>query len=57
MSPESEQSTEEMLHHAKVEIARLRGQLEAMKQTPSWRLTKPLRGLDRLFRNLTAKKS
>jgi hypothetical protein len=44
---DSHQQTAEALHHAQVEIARLRGEIEAMRQSPSWRITKPLRAFKR----------
>jgi hypothetical protein len=45
-----EDELKEQLHHAAVENARLRGELEAMRQSPSWRITRPLRSFKQLFK-------
>lgn len=48
--PDTDKNLPEALHHAVVENARLRGEIEAMKQSPSWRLTKPIRAIKRLLK-------
>jgi hypothetical protein len=48
--PSQEEELKVQLHHAAVENARLRGELEAMRQSPSWRITRPLRAAKRLIK-------
>lgn len=48
--PDTDKKVAEALHHATVENARLRGEIEALKQSPSWRLTKPVRAIKHLLK-------